>query len=63
MHKVTAFGIHLNLVEGKILAKLDIDDSMAEKIANKSLQINSMIPVKIRHLSPFKIVVEMAEPV
>jgi len=58
--KITAFGIHLNLIEGKLQAKLDIDDSLTEKIANKTLQVNTVIPIKIKHLSPFRIVVEIA---
>ena len=60
VNKITAFGIHLDLINGKIQTKLTIDESLAEKVANKSLQVNTAIPVKIRHLSPFKIVVEIA---
>jgi hypothetical protein len=59
--RITPFGIHINLFNGKLQAKIDIDDTLAEKIADNSLQINAVIPVKIRHLSPLKIVVEITE--
>ena len=58
VNKITPFGIHLNLVNNKIHAKLEIDESFAKQIADKTIAINSVIPVKIKHLSPFKIVVE-----
>jgi hypothetical protein len=54
------FKKHLNLVNNKVHAKFEIDESLAKQIADKSIQINSVIPVKIRHLSPFKIVVDPA---
>lgn len=56
--KITPFGIHLNLLNNKLHAKLDLDESLSEQIKANSIQINSVIPVKIRHLSPVKIVVE-----
>ena len=58
--RISAFGIYLNLVEGKIQAKLNINELLAEKIADTSLQVNAVMPVKITHLSPFRIVVETA---
>lgn len=56
--KITAFGIYLGLMNNKLQAKLDIDELLAKQIEEKSIEINSVIPVKIRHLSPLKIVVE-----
>lgn len=58
--KISAFGIHLSLINDKLQTKLNMDDSLAGKVADKSLQINQVIPVKIRHLSPQKIIVEIA---
>ncbi len=63
VYKITPFGIHLNLVGGKLQAKLDIDESLSKQVAEKSIQVNSVIPVMIKHLSPSKIVVEIAETV
>ncbi|MEP7163189.1 MAG: hypothetical protein ABI741_00770 [Ferruginibacter sp.] len=60
VNKITPFGIHLNLVNDQLQAKLDIDESLAKQIADHSIQVSSVIPVKIRHLSPLKIVVEKA---
>ncbi len=60
VNKITTYGIHLNLVNNKVHAKLDIDESLSKQITDKSIQVNSVIPVKIRHLSPFKIVVDPA---
>jgi len=61
--KITPFGIHLNLVGEKVHAKLSLNEQLSEKINDKSIQVGSIIPVKIIHLSPFKIVVEQAEKI
>jgi hypothetical protein len=58
--KITAFGIYLGLMNNKLQAKLDIDELLAKQIEEKSIEVNAVIPVKIRHLSPLKIVVEKA---
>ncbi len=58
VQKITAYGIYLNLVNGKIEAKLAIDKLLAEKIEDGSLQPGSVISVKITHLTPGKIAVE-----
>ena len=58
--QISAFGIHLDLINDKLHAKLNIDKSLSGKIADKSLLVNSIMPVKIKHLSPLKIVVEYA---
>ena len=58
VHKITPFGIHLNLIGDQLQAKLEIDESLAKQISEKSIQVNTVIPVKITHLSPSKIVVE-----
>ncbi len=58
VNNITAFGIYLNLVADKIKAKLTIDDLLQKRIDEKSLQINSVIPVKIKHISSSRIVVE-----
>ncbi len=60
IRKITAFGIHIDLIKDKLPTKLNIDESLTKKIVDKSLVVNSIIPVKIKHLSPLKIVVEFA---
>ncbi len=57
---IKPFGIYLNLVGKEIKAKLNIDEALQKKIADGVIAINSVIPVKIKHISPFKIVVEVA---
>lgn len=59
IRKITTFGIHLDLFNDKVQAKLNIDETLSRKIAEKSLEVNSIIPVKIKYLSPLKIVVEI----
>ena len=58
VNKITPFGIHLNLVANKVQAKLDMDESLSKQIADKTIVVNTVIPVRIKHLSPSKIVVE-----
>ncbi len=60
IRKITAFGIHLDILNDKLQAKLNIDETLSGKIADKSLQPGSIHPVKIKYLSPLKIVVEYA---
>ncbi len=59
--KITAFGIHVHLFDGKLKSKLDLDSSLADLVEQKKIQPGTIIPVVIRHLSPFKIVIEIAE--
>ena len=58
VYNITAFGIYLNLVNNKIKAKLSMDDSLQKKIEDNSIQLNSVIRVKIKHISSTRIVVE-----
>jgi hypothetical protein len=60
VHKITPYGIQLNLFNGKIKAKLAIDDSMEKLIENKSIHPGSELPVIITHLDTNRIVVEKA---
>lgn len=56
--KISSFGIHLNLVGNKIQGKLPMDDALADKIKNKSIALNTVIPVRIKHFSASKTVLE-----
>jgi len=56
---ITKFGIYLNLVGDKIKAKLNIDESLQKKIENNSIKVGSVMQVKIKHISPSKIAVEI----
>jgi hypothetical protein len=58
--KITPYGIYLNLINGKIEAKLAIDESLAKQIEDKTLQPGTTIQVIIKHLTPERIVVEKA---
>ena len=60
VYNITPFGVYLNLVGDKIKAKLSIDDALQKKIEDKSIQINSLIPVKIKHISLSRIVIGIA---
>ncbi|MEO6488500.1 MAG: hypothetical protein ABIO04_01055 [Ferruginibacter sp.] len=57
--KITPFGIHVLLL-GKLKARVGIDEELKKKIATNSLQVNSIVPLKIKYLSPVKIIVESA---
>lgn len=59
VHKITPFGIYLQLIQGKIEAKLTIDEPLAKKIEEQVLLVGSTVPVIIKHLTPEKIVVEL----
>jgi S1 RNA binding domain len=60
VYKITPFGIHVNLFNEKIQGKLAADEIQVEKISAKTIGIGTIIPVKIKHLSPTKIVLENA---
>lgn len=57
--KISPYGIYLHLINGKVEAKLAIDDALAKQIEDKLIQPGSTIPVIIKHLTPERIVVEM----
>jgi ribosomal protein S1 len=56
--KITPFGIHLDLVGNKLKAKLEIDELMKKQIEDKTIQVGTVVPIIIKHLSATKIVVE-----
>jgi hypothetical protein len=59
--KISPFAVYLDLFDGQIRSKLTIDESIAEKIADKSILPGTVIPVMISHLSPDRIVVKPIE--
>jgi len=61
VYNITPFGIYVHLVGDTIKAKLSIDEPLQKKIEDKSIEINTVIPVKIKHITSTKIVVEMAD--
>ncbi len=56
--KITAFGIYLNLINGKIEVKLAIDPLLAKQIEEGILKPGTIIPIIIKHISSDRIVVE-----
>lgn len=58
VHKITPFGIQLYLFNGKMMAKLSIDESLEKLIEEKTLQPGSVLSVIITHLDTNRIVVE-----
>jgi len=56
--KISPFGIYLKLFNGKIDAKIAVDDSLATLIADTTMAVGTVITVLIKHLTPEKIVVE-----
>ncbi len=60
VYNLTAFGVYVHLVGDTLQAKIPIDESLQKKIDDKSIEVNSVIPVKIRHLTSTRIVVEPA---
>jgi hypothetical protein len=60
VYKITPFGIHINLLGDKIKARLSISDLLKKKIDNNTIQTGTLIPVKIKHISESRIVVEEA---
>ena len=63
IHKISAYGIYLHLVNDKIDAKLPIDEFLADQIAGGKIQAGQTIDVKIKYLSPEKVIVEKANDV
>jgi len=61
VYNITPFGIYVHLIGDTIKAKLSIDEPLQKKIEDKSIEINTVIPVKIKHITSTKIVVEMAD--
>lgn len=61
VYNITAFGIYVNLVADKVKAKLSLDEDLQKKIADKTIGINTKIPVKIKHISLKRIVIEAAD--
>ena len=58
IYNITAFGIYLNLFNDKIKVKLSMDDSLRQRVESNALQINSVVPVKIKHISASRIIVK-----
>ena len=61
--KISPYGIYLNLINDMIQAKLTIDEMLQKKIDEKSIEIGSVLQVKITHLNPDRIVVKLANDV
>ncbi len=61
VYNITPFGIYVHLIGDTIKAKLSIDESLQKMIENKSIEINTNIQVKIKHISSTRIVVELAD--
>lgn len=61
VYNITAFGVYINLIGEKIKAKIPIDDLLQKKIMDKTIAMNSSIPVIIKHISDSRIVVALAE--
>lgn len=61
VYNITKFGIYVYLVGDTLQAKLPIDELLQKKIDDKSIAVNSVIPVKIKHLTATRIVVEPVE--
>lgn len=57
---ITPFGIYLNLVGDQIKAKLALSETLKTAVQNKSIEIGSVISVKIKHISLSRIVVDLA---
>ena len=60
VHNITPFGIYLNLIADKVKAKLTIDDLLKKRIEANSIQVGSVMTVKIKHISLTRIVIEEA---
>lgn len=60
VYNITPFGIYLHLIGDTIKAKLSIDESLKTAIENNTIKVGSVIPVKIKHITLSRIVVEIA---
>ena len=58
--RLTPFGVYLKLLNGKIEAKLPVDECLPEKLKRTKLAVGTSISVVINHLTPERIVVERA---
>lgn len=58
VYNITPFAIYLQLFGDKIKSKINITVALKEKIENKLISLNSTLPVKIKHISDSRIIVE-----
>ncbi len=59
--KITPYGIFIELLESKLESKITINESVAEKLTNRNIEVGSVLKVKITHLTSDRIVVEWME--
>ena len=57
--KITPYGVFVVLTESKLEAKLPVDEILSEKINKGKVGLDKSIPVKIKHLTNERIVIEM----
>ena len=58
VYNITPFAVYLNLIGDKVKAKLTIDELLKKRIEGNSIQVGSVMTVKIKHISLTRIVVE-----
>ena len=58
VYNITPFAVYLNLIGDKVKAKLTIDELLKKRIEENSIQLNTVVPVRIKHISLSRIVVE-----
>lgn len=56
--RITPFAIYLKLVNDKIEGKLSLNDFLSKEITEERLSTGNILPVKISHLTPERIVLE-----
>ena len=61
VYNITPYGIYLNLFGDIIKAKLSIDEKLKAAIENNSIQVGTVLPVIIKHISLSRIIVDLAE--
>lgn len=58
VYNITPYGVHVQLVNNHVQAKLALEGSLKERVENKLIQVGSVIPVIIKHIAANRIVIE-----
>jgi hypothetical protein len=57
--KITPFGLFVTLAESQIECKIAVDETLDQKLKSAEIILGTILMVKIKHLTPDRIVVEM----
>jgi len=57
--KITPFGLFVTLAESEIECKISVDEGIDQKLKSSKIILGTSLMVKIKHLTPDRLVVEL----